>query len=69
MVCCVNDDGVWVLLVLSVIDCWLVDGGKCGICGWCGVCLFVGVCGLVGCVDDYLVCLLICWGLIGSCCG
>lgn len=54
MVCCLNDDGVWVLLVLSVIDCWLVDGGKCGICGWCGVCLFVG------CVV-WLVVLMIIW--------
>lgn len=54
MVCCLNDDGVWVLLVLSVIDCWLVDGGKCGICGWCGVCLFVG------CVF-WLVALMIIW--------
>lgn len=54
MVCCLNDDGVWVLLVLSVIDCWLVDGGKCGICGWCGVCLFVG------CVV-WLVALMVIW--------
>lgn len=54
MVCCLNDDGVWVLLVLSVIDCWLVDGDKCGICGWCGVCLFVG------CVV-WLVALMIIW--------
>lgn len=54
MVCCLNGDGVWVLLVLSVIDCWLVDGGKCGICVWSGVCLFVG------CVV-WLVALMIIW--------